>query len=130
MTTWDEEPDVPEVLQMESPDIGTPPVVVVIRGPIRAQEMPAKANGGKGYVVSDTDTKRVLTADPHRSRALVISLAQPFKFASTQGELSGQCPVWPALVPLEIKAVDELWVQCATSGQSDTVSVAQERWAE
>lgn len=131
MSDWDEEPSVPEVLQMDPRDAGTdPPVYVIIRGPVRAQEVPAKANGGKGWTVSDTDSPHVLRADPHRSRALVCSIAQPFKFASTQAELGGQCAVWPAGVPLELKAVDDLYVQCATAGQSDTISVWQERWAE
>lgn len=128
---YDEEPSVPEVLQMQSPDTGNePPVYVVIRGPIRAQELPAKANGSKGWQVSDTDRVHVLRADPHRSRALVVSLVQPFKFAGTEAELTGQCAVWPAATPLEIKAVDDLYVQCATAAQTDTISVFQERWAE
>jgi hypothetical protein len=128
---FDEEPDVRDVLQVQQPDTwAEPPVYVIIRGPIRAQEVPAKANGSKGYQVSDAMTTRVLTADPHRSRALVVSLAQPFRFAGTQGELGGQCAVWPAATPLEIKAVDELWVQCATAATTDTISVFQEHWAE
>lgn len=131
MSDFEEEPDTRDVLQVEEPDTWVePPVVVMIRGPIRAQELPAKANGSKGHQVSDLDTRRILTADPHRSRALVISLAQPFKFAGTQGELFGQCAVWPAATPLEIKAVDELWVQCATAATTDTISIFQERWAE
>jgi hypothetical protein len=126
-----EEPGAPEVLQMEpSGPVAEPIVAVVLRGPVRAQDLPAKANGSKGWTVSDTDTAHVLRADPHRSRALVVSIAHPFRFAGTQGELGGQCAVWPPAVPLEIKAVDDLFVQCATAGQSDTISVFQERWAE
>lgn len=131
MSDYDEDPDADDVLQMDPYDPDTePPVYVVTRGPVRVQDLPSKSSGAKGFTVSDTDAIRVLTADSHRSRALIVSFAQPFKFGSTQGELNGQCGIWPPLVPMEVKAVDELWVRCNTAATTDTISVIQERWAE
>lgn len=130
MSNWEPEPDTDEVLQYEPDDVGTP-VVVVVRGPVHSQSLPSKAAGARGRQVTDTTGVRLLTADPHRSRALICSLAKPFLFGGGKAEVEiGQAGVWPAGVPLEVKAVDELWVMCQATGQTDTITVYQERWAE
>ena len=120
------EPDTDEVLQVEEVDV--PAVKVTVEGPARVQLLPTKSAGIRGITVPDTGARRLMTADPHRARAVVITDAVAVLIGGSQQEVDGGQPgKIPAGMRVEFGATDELWARSVTG--ETTVTVIQERWA-
>ena len=120
------EPDAEEILQTEG-DYAEPVVKVCVEGPARVQLLPTKSAGVRGVTVGAT-AKRLMTADPHRARATVITDDVAVWIGGSQQEVEGGQPgKIPVSMKVEFGATDELW---AMSTAADTlVTVIQERWA-
>ncbi|MFC9596257.1 hypothetical protein ACFTUC_41495 [Streptomyces sp. NPDC056944] len=119
------EPDAEEVLQVE--DYADPVVKVCVEGPTRVQLLPTKSAGIRGITVG-ASAKRLLTADPHRARATIITDDVAIWIGGSQQEVDGGQPgKIPSSTRIDFGATDELWAKSAAA--ETTVCVMQERWA-
>lgn len=119
-------PDPDDVLQVEAPE---PVVQVRTVGPVRVQDLPRVSAGIRGVTVPQVSARQLLTADPHRATATIITSDLPVLIAgSAQEVIGGQPGQLPAATMLLFGATDELWAQGV--GGDTTVTVIQERWAD
>ena len=119
-------PDPDDVLQVEAPE---PAVRVEVVGPARVQALPRVSAGIRGLTVVDGPPKQLLTADPHRASATVITADTAILIAGSAQEVSGGQPGQiPAGTVVVFGSTDELWA-AAAEGVATTVTVIQERWA-
>lgn len=126
MSTPDMEPDIGEVLQRE--DDPEPTVKVTVEGPVRTQALPRKSAGIRGISLDSTAAKRLLTADPSRAQATIMTGAVAITIGGSKQEVEGGQPgQMPANQVWTLGASDELW---ASAASSTTVTVVQERWAD
>jgi hypothetical protein len=129
-TPIDLQPETDEVLQMEpEPSLTTVPVCVQeIKSPVRTQELPRKLGTTQTKSIS-ANSQRVLKADHFRAQAIVVSFDQDmlvaFNMASAQDPST--MSRWPALVPMVVTTMSEVWVAAFTATSS--VSITTERWA-
>jgi hypothetical protein len=123
-------PDFAELVDAEAPPVAMQAIPVAVPGAVRTQEL-ASTYGGLATLsaVGYQTAVRVLTADPRRRNATVLALSQNIRFGRTQAQANLAGAVWLSQVPLVVHARDELWVSCATSGQSTDVSLVVERWS-
>lgn len=123
----DLEPELDDVLQLEAP-LGVMPVR--IEGPVRIQQPPTKGAGGRTWAALGTDFIRVLTADPYRSQATLLTHDQPVKIAFHRTDDPDDIMVttWPVKVPFTTTSRTEVYV-AATTGTT-MFTLAQERWAQ
>jgi hypothetical protein len=118
---------VDEVQQAETgyPDRAIP---VEITNPVRVDELPARSGGIFTRTVPLTGM-RLLSNDPRRKSATVLSLDTDIRLGTTQAEATTAAgATWPAGVPLVLTFSDEVWCQPA-AGSTATVSVVVEHWA-
>lgn len=128
MSTPELEPDISEVLQRED-DYAEPTVKVCVEGPVRTQALPRKSAGIRGITVESTSAKRLLTADPSRASATIMTGSVAVSIGGSKQEVEGGQPgQMPANQVWTLGASDELWAS-STSGAT-TVTVIQERWAD
>lgn len=144
------EPDDATVEQEEvAPSLTCIPVVV--EGPVRIQELPAKAAGYRRVVASTTEPKKVLGRDPRRRRMVLqvydaAGATHGVFYGASRTEVApgdnGAAPPYAARlgvtlpaggVPvasplLELTGMDELWVLADTAVCD--LSIAAEQWAD
>lgn len=122
------EPDMDEVLQEEH-DYAPPAVGVEVCGPVRIQHLPHKGGGTRTITLTNTTVRQVLSADPRRGVARLISFDQDFlvSYSAVGSTDPSTMARWPKLVPLEVTATVDVFVlaQAATT----SLSVIQEAWA-
>ncbi|MBW5252043.1 hypothetical protein JGS39_24090 [Streptomyces sp. P01-B04] len=119
-------PDPDDVLQVEAPE---PVVQVRPVGPVRVQDLPRVSAGIRGLTVPDGPPKQLLTADPHRATATIITSDLAILIGGSAQDIQGGQPgQLPAGTVLKFGATDELWAT-ALGGTVTTVTVIQERWA-
>lgn len=123
----DLQPDLDEVLQSEAPLACMP---VRIEGPVRTQPLPTKGAGGKTWPAVGTKPIQILTADPYRASATLLSFDQTMIIAFRRTDSTDDVMVtyWPKLVPFTLRARTDVWVASATA--TTMLSLYQERWAE
>lgn len=103
------------------------PAPVVVQGPVRVQELP-RTSSGMHTVTVGTTPKRVLTADPRRAKALLVSRTADMYFGGSQAEaLGGYGAWWPLGTVLPLHHCDEVWIS-AVSGTTD-ITVITESWS-
>lgn len=134
MAEPDLQPDDGEVLQEEAPDMTTVPVCVVeTKSPVRVQQLPRKGGATFQRTIS-TVPLRVLTADPRRAAATLISTAAANIFLVAFSQAAAQDPLmmtpWPGAVPFETDATTEVWVRVPDSAEGFALGVATQLWAE
>lgn len=126
------QPDTAAVLQEEEPPgLTTVPVCVEdIRGPVRVKQLPDLPGGTRTVTAPvDAPARHILTPDRYRSRALLVSHDDDLLVAFTENDASDPSTMarWPKGVPLEIRAVADVYVM---GNAADTaVGVVTERWA-
>jgi hypothetical protein len=113
-----------EVDQREPDDLRSVPVHV--DGPTRVQVLPSRQWAALTRVV-DTTAQKVLSADPRRSVAYLVGDAA-FKVGGTSAEAEAQVGEWPAVTPLPLSHVEEVWAAAATGEVNLFMSV--ESWTE
>lgn len=146
MASPDIEPDDAAVEQEESaPGLGTIPVCV--DGPVRVQELPARASGYRRVALTTTTPQKVLGRDPRRRRALLqvfdaagatqgvfygVTLNQvtpPSSYAARLAVMSPAVDGATVASPvLELTGMDELWAVADTADCE--LSVTAEQWAD
>lgn len=129
MTDVSLQPELAEVLQVEPED--EPKIEVCVRdvhSPVRVQDLPFKAASAFSKVIAATVAQPplVLSADKYRGRATLISSAAMRVSFNAPDE---PYAVWPADLPLVLKAVADVYVQPDSASDPITVSVIIEKWA-
>lgn len=142
----DLEPDDADVLQDEGmPGLTTIPVCV--DGPVRVQQLPAKAAGYRRVTVTTTTPQRVLGRDPRRKRAVLqvfdsAGATRGVFYGATLNEVTPPAALAARLAVaspavagatvaspvLELTGQDELWVVADTAVCELTVTA--EQWAD
>ncbi|MGW2795183.1 hypothetical protein ACWC9H_35400 [Streptomyces sp. NPDC001251] len=127
MTDPQLEPDIEEVLQEEH-DYAPPAVAVDVCGPVRVQHLPRKGGATRTVQLDATNPRHVLTADPRRGRALLVSFDQDFLVAYSEVGATSPATMarWPKTVPLEVGATVDVFVMAQTG--TTALSVIQESW--
>jgi hypothetical protein len=130
----DLQPDVHEVIQEEAPDVLDVPVCITDQlSPLRVQVLPRKGGATSTRTVTTTPL-RVLTADPRRGRAQLISTAAAnvflVAFTETAAQDESTMAPWMGGVPFEHTAATEVWVRLPSTGTPFTIGVVTELWAE
>lgn len=128
MTEPQLEPDMDEVLQEEH-DYAPPSVAVDVCGPVRIQALPRKGGATRTVQLDAVTARQVLTADPRRGRALLVSFDEDFlvAYSATAATAPATMARWPKRVPLEVAATVEVYVMAQANTTS--LSVLQEAWA-
>jgi hypothetical protein len=131
------QPDEIEVLQAEQdgPEPTVRTVVAHIEAPVRTQDLPRKSASSRTYTVGvlgqngATTAKRVLSAQPRRALARLLSTGQSMWVAFSQNstQQTDQMALWPAGTVLQITTDTEVWVASTTA--TTQVSVIAEFWA-
>jgi hypothetical protein len=134
----DLQPDELEALQAET--VGAEPPVRVqvshIETPIRTQDLPRKAASTNTFTVGVLGTngglnpaKRVLSAQPRRALARLVSTGQAMLVAFSQAaaQQASTMALWPAGTVLNITHDAEVYVASATG--TTQVTVIAEFWA-
>jgi len=134
--TPDLQPDTDAVLQ-EEPDYTTPAVTVSVKGPVRTQALPRGGGATRTVRLDAIKARRILTADPRRGGAQLVSHDRDFLVAFSKVAASHPDTMarWPAKVPLPVTASVEVHVMCApddpaTGDETTTLSWLTESWAE
>ena len=124
----DMQPDTDEILALESSP--EPAVLVHLDTPVRTQDMPRKAGFTRQYTITAGPFQRIAPADHRRACLTLMSVGTSILVAYGQaatGDPNGHTALWPANVPMVIRASVEVWVQ-AVVGPTQ-VSVIAEHWA-
>jgi hypothetical protein len=114
------DPSLPELQQRELP---FPTVPVEIPGKVRVQPLPAR-NSSANVFPMDTKLRRVLGADPKRSRVQLVSTVA-WLYGRTA---SGESVPWPANVPCVVTHSDEIYAAVPTS--TGNLAVIAEYYAD
>lgn len=140
------EPSDADVVQEEAPGPLTT-IPVCVEGPVRTQELPARAAGYRRVTVTTDRPQRVLGRDPRRRRALLqvydaTGTAGGVFLGATINEVTPPVAMAARLaVPgpavdgaavtspvLEVTSTDELWV--VADGATVELTVIAEQWAD
>lgn len=129
--TPDLQPDMDTVLQ-EEPEYLTPAVTVAVQGPVRTQALPRGGGATRTVILDAEKARRILTANPRRGSAQLISHTEDFRVAYSEVAAShpDTMALWPKLVPLVVTAAVEVHVMCAVDATTTTLSWLAESWAE
>lgn len=124
MSMPDFEPDVEDVLQVESTE---PAVKVKVEGLVRTQQLPSKGGATFTRAVNVTTPVQVLRADPRRRRAVLMS-ADDILVAFSESTASQASTSFRLLAAkeLDIFAVVDIWI---LGTAASFVSVLTEMWA-
>lgn len=124
------QPELAEVLQQEPEDNARIDVCVRdVHGPVRVQELPFKAVSAFSKTIAATVVQAplILAADHFRGRATLICSGGSMRVSfNAPGE---SYAVWPAGLPLVLKAAADTYVRPDSATDPITVSVIAERWA-
>lgn len=125
----DLQPDIDDVLQ-EEPELDVPAVAVAVAGPVRTQQLPRKGGATRTYELSSTVVKELLTADPRRARATLVSHSEDFlvAYSLAGAEHPSSMARIPKNVLFEVGATVDVFVMAQAN--TTTLSVVTEMWAE
>lgn len=125
-------PDPDEIVQAEEPEYNARPIPVSACGPVETRELPAvraayKTEQGVGATVAI----KLLSLEPRRKKAVIMSDTEPIYISGTQaGAQAGLSGAFllPADTAFTIDHMDQVWV-CATQNTTN-VSVMTSFWSE
>lgn len=118
------DPPTPALPDVEQRPVDYPAVAVQVVGPVLVQDQPART----GYIaverLNTSGAVQVLTADPRRQRAVLVSSAA----WSMLNKRSGAQAPMPANVPIIVQHCSEVWALGSASEQ--VLSVIVEVYAQ
>lgn len=115
-----------ELLQLdERPDMATVPVKLAEAGTF--WELPNRRVRIDEQVCDDTAWIQIVDGSKKRSKAFLICATNPMR---VRVSTSGIGMAWPVGVPYPITHTQAVFVQCATAGQTSTIGVTEEFWAD
>lgn len=119
-------PDLDELLQLdEPPAMSTVPVRLTEAGTFWA--LPNRRVRIDEQTCDDINWIQIVDGSKKRSLATLICVTNPMRIRVST---SGVGMAWPVGVPYPITHTAAVFVQCATAGQSTTVGVTEEFWAD
>lgn len=119
-------PDLDELLQIDEP-----PAMVTV--PVRLTEsgqfwaLPNRRVRIDEQLCDDVQWIQIVDGSKKRSRAVLICATNPMRIRVST---SGVGMAWPVAVPYPITHTQAVFVQCATAGQTSTIGVTEEFWAD
>ena len=118
--------DLDELLQVdEPPAMATVPVRITEA--VTVWNLPNRRARIDEQIVDDTNWWQVLDGSKKRSRAVLICATNPMQIKVST---SGNGMAWPVGVPYPVTHTLNVFVRCATAGQTTTVGVTEEYWAD
>jgi hypothetical protein len=124
--TVDATPDLGELLQVdEPPAMQTVPVRLTEAGTVWV--LPSRRVRIDEQVCDDVAWVQVVDGSKKRSRAFLVCSTNPMRIRVST---SGIGMAWPVAEPYPITHTQAVFVQCATAGQTTTVGVTEEFWAD
>jgi hypothetical protein len=120
-----------DIVQDES--LKMPAVAVEVEGIVRTQALPGRGTAEvvPEVLIDGAAARRILSADPRRRKAQILSSDYHFYFGSGQQRATATTGgLWLDAVPLVWESTNELWAMAAESGHNSTLAVVSERWAE
>jgi hypothetical protein len=119
-------PDLDELLQLdEPPAMVTVPVRLTEAGTMWA--LPNRRVRVDEQVCDDVTWIQIVDGSKKRSRATLICATNPMRIRVST---SGIGMAWPVAVPYPLTHTQAVFVQCATAGQTTTIGVTEEFWAD
>jgi hypothetical protein len=118
-----EDPPDPALPELQQRDLPFPTVPVEVPGKVRVQPLPARNSSANAFPM-DTTLRRVLGADPKRSRVQLVSTVA-WLYGRTA---SGERVPWPANVVCVVTHSDEIYAAVPTS--TGTLAVIAEYYAD
>lgn len=118
--------DLSELLQLDE----VPPMEPV---PVRLTEalttwvLPSRRARIDEVQVDDTNWFQIVDGSKKRSKATLIAGTNPMRIRIST---SGDGMAWPVGVPYQFTHTLNVFVKCATAGQTATVGVTEEFWAD
>lgn len=129
MTTYetaDATPDLGELLQVdEPPAMSTVPVRLTEAGTVWV--LPSRRVRVDEQVCDDVQWIQIVDGSKKRSRAFLVCSTNPMR---VRVSTSGIGIAWPVAEPYIITHTQAVFVQCATPGQTTTIGVTEEFWAD
>jgi hypothetical protein len=124
-------PSVETVLQGET---GQPdePIPVRLTNPVNVNQLPTRLASLSSRAFADTNTVKVLNADPRRARlALSTGTVAVFAIGRTQAEAADPNAflITSNQGPFAFHFTDELWARRIGGAATDRLSIAVEQWA-
>lgn len=126
------QPDTREVLQEEPEYVMAVQGCVTVKGPVRTQSLPRKGGATRTRVATDTKAVQVVEADHRRWSVTLMSNDEPMYvgYGKASIEDTSTMSLWPVNVPFVCGATVDVYVLCATAGETTRVSATGELWAE
>lgn len=119
-------PDLDELLQVdEPPAMSAVPVRLTEAGTFWS--LPNRRVRIDEQTCDDVAWIQIVDGSKKRSCAVVIASTNPMR---VRVSTSGSGMAWPVAVPYVIRHTQAVYVQCATAGQSSTIGVTEEFWAD
>lgn len=113
------DPPVPALPDVEQRPVNYPAIPVQVVGPVLVQQQPARQGQTNLEHLSQTVPLQVLSPDPRRQRAILVSGTA---WSMSNKRSGAQAPI-PANVPIELHHASEVWALGTTGEQSLTVII-------
>ncbi len=119
-------PDLDELLQLdEPPTMSTVPVRLTEAGTF--WPLPNRRVRIDEQLCDDVAWIQIIDGSKKRSNAVLICATNPMRIRVST---SGVGAAWPVGVPYRVTHTQAVFVQCATAGQTTTIGVTEEFWAD
>jgi len=119
-------PDLDELLQLdEPPAMSTVPVRLTEAGTF--WPLPNRRVRIDEQICNDTDWIQIVDGSKKRSVARIMTSGNPMR---VKVSTSGIGMAWPVAEPFIVTHTQAVFVQCATAGQTSTIGVVEEFWAD
>lgn len=119
-------PDLDELLQVdEPPAMSTVPVRLTEAGTFWA--LPNRRVRIDEILCDDVSWQQIISDTRKRSRAVLVAATNPMRIRVSS---SGDGMAWPIAEPYPVTHTQAVYVKCATAGQTCTVGVTEEFWAD
>jgi hypothetical protein len=115
-----------------------PAIPVRLDGPVQTHELPARRATSRNLTVADAASgdaaaacEQIGSKDLTRKYLYVLCTGQPIYIGHSRQEAAGNTAgILPVNVPLPMPTGMDIWVRCATAGQSAVVSYWSGNWAD
>lgn len=119
-------PDLDDLLQVDDPPaMSTVPVRLAEPGTVWV--LPNRRVRIDEQLVDDVTWVRLIEDTKKRSRAVLVCATNPMR---VRVSTSGNGQAWPINEPYVITHTQAVYVLCATAGQTTTIGVTEEFWAD
>lgn len=119
------DPAVEDVQQREWP---LPAMPVKPTGPVQTHELPSRVAVARPYAVGASTFEQVSGENLKRKRILLLASDKGFTYSTSGSSSTGVA--WPINVPLELRNAGAVYVKATTAGDTSTVQVIEEVWAD